>query len=553
MLLEFSHAVISAFAPGLTLERFASWRLSRRLTSALLLAVLFGGMAPRPAQAQTVDWAAFGQRATEFARNAYREVKQDAQWLKQNLSTDMWWTRQLMASYEDYKNARMIYQRVTNPNASINIIQGMPLLEVYGTNSGGDEDVYVLRPVLRPQQRLNPPRLPNLVLPDFNAIWDAVKSGQLDFDLDHFTVVAKSDDANLSPQELARRSIEDAWGNWRQAQAMQGTSIDEALYNIPLDAHTYDQLGIEAQTYLNRRRQSLQTIAEFLSQRGPDDPAYKQALQALAEVEKAQSSGQGTTIAQDVRARLMRIDGQATQVVSIAARLRQAVGEVARRQANKEQNIQTLKSLYKPAQSGVFSFTEWFNKLGTDKKDVNKEQLSASMLANAHAEDIATSASERMKQEFLDRLDHENNKFRELADQKARAIESMRSAMGDAWYADQSRILALEVQQDTAMARLRLLLAKNPSPTGVPVRVPDQLATIPGTIRSSAPPTKDPVEVLTEQLPDKLQARIEERKTALANDPTLRIGIVAPVFQALDAAAKSVFGKSFNLSKWGTA
>lgn len=553
MLLEFSHAVVSAFAPGLTLERFASWRLSRRLTSALLLAVLFGGMAPRPAQAQTVDWAAFGQRATEFARNAYREVKQDAQWLKQNLSTDMWWTRQMMASYEDYKNARMIYQRVTNPNASINIIQGMPLLEVYGTGANGDEDVYVLRPVLRPQQRLNPPRLPNLKLPDFDAIWTAIKSGQLDFDLDHFTVAMKSDDANLSEEELAKRSIEDAWGNWRKAQEMEGPAIDEALYNVPLDATTYNQLGVEAQTYLNRRRQSLQKIAEFLSPRGSDDPAYQQALSALADVDKAISSGQGNMLAQDVRARLMRIDGQATQVVAIAARLRQAVGEVARRQANKDINVQNLKTLYKPNSTGVFSFTQWFNGLGTDRKDANKEQLSASMLANAHAEDIATNTSERMKQEYLDRLDEQNNKFRELADQKARAIESLRSAMGDAWYADQSRILALEVQQDTAMARLRLLLAKNPSPTGVPVRVPDNLATLPGTVPASRPGGQDAVKVLTEQLPDKLKARIEERKDALAKDPTLRIGIVAPVFQALDAASKSVFGRSFNLSKWGTA
>ena len=546
MIQEICHAAVSAVFPGLSLERYSAWRLGRRLTSAALVGLMLLGAAP--ARAQTTDVPAFWQRIGEYAKTAYREVKGDLQWAQSNFKTDYWALQQLMCSYQDYQNGIKLYQRVTNPNTSINLIQGMPLLDVYGAGLNG-EDHYILRPVFRPAQRLNPPKLASINFGGFEDLLNALKSGSLSFDLDHFTVVKRADDANLSPEQLALVSVQDAWANWRQAQTI--VKVDENLYDIPFDATTYFGLTQEVQLHFNRRMQALQQTAQFLSARGSDDPVYQQALQAMADLQKIMGNGTSQQTAADIADRLLRIDAQATQVVTIAARLRMAVGEVAKRQSARHDNLQTLKQTYGPADA-PFSFTQWFNQLGADAKKPSKEQLSASMMANTHADATATTAEEALKHNLTNQLEAQNQKFHEYASQKAQALAELRGTMGDAYYGEQIKLLNLEVQQDTAMARLRLILARVPSPTNVPVRVPDQLSSIPGTVSASSPTTvSDPGTTIATALPDKLSARVDAVTNYVAASKTLSLGVLAPVFQGIDAGAKAATGKAFNLSSWG--
>ncbi|WLT30649.1 hypothetical protein [Geothrix sp. PMB-07] len=547
---EIAYLVVSAVFPCLTAETFASWRLGRRLTSGALAGLLI--MGAMPAKAQTTDVPAFWQRAAEYMKTAYREVKSDLQWVESKATTDYWAVRQAMATYEDYQNGVRLYQRVTNPNTSINLIQGMPMLEAFASQTDGAEDHWVLRPVLRPQQRLNSPHLPGMNFGGFEDIYSGLKTGNLNFDLDHFTIVRRADDANLSPAELQKRATEDAWGNWRSAQKIN--EVEEAYYDVPFDASTYIGLKQETQAYFRKRRETLQRSAEFLSARGQDDPTYQAALKLLSDLNDALAKGEDTQAAENTANRLLKIDGQAAEVVAIVARLRVAVGEVAKRQSTKHDNIQELKSQYKPPAEGVLSFTSWFNKLGDNNgKTANKEQLSAAMLANAHAEASGTNVEEQLKHNLLTQIQDQNDKLRDFASQKARAFQDMRGIMGDQWYAEQMGLLNLQIQQDTTMARLRLILAKLPSPTMIPVRVPDQLATLPGTIpASSAQQVKNPAEAIAADLPAKLASRLSDVTGYVKSSKTMSLGALQPVLEGLDAGARAVFGKSFNLSSWGS-
>jgi hypothetical protein len=528
----------------------AYWRVgaTRRLVSASLVSLLVLGAVP--AQSQTTDGPAFGQRAAEFAKTAFRHIEQKAEWLGGNLKFQQQWVRDAALSYKAYQQSREAYTRLSHGNIAYSFVSALPTMDIGSQYAGGEEHVRI-RPVFRPQDKL-----PKMQMPTLKTDWKSINWTQLGLDVDRSTVASANPDKGKLPQQLEKESAERGWASWKLVQDAKGVSTQNQA-NIGESA-AYSSLTAEERAHLTKRVAMLRQVSlKTLEKYGEESPQYTLSLVAY---QKALEASRKPSQSAEMIEKLRAIDAEAEAMVEAYAVHDQAMRMAALRGDAARENIATVAKKYDDPGPGS-KLTSWLGLTplmdtlsqigkapGPNVEDAApRGAMGQAMKQVALAEVQAADQAEVLKLQARKAMEDAQERLAALAEKKRRIEAEIAQERSGENFRDRVALLKLDV--DDAMTVLGVQAMAAQLPAGISPIVPDRLrAQVPGSISASRG-----ADAIAENMKNGFAAAgrtsSENVEKTLKDAPgTIGLGVLSPIFVGLNKGMKSMTGRAFDLS-----
>lgn len=551
--------VLTSIVPGLATPRFeaawtAYWKrgVARRLVPLLLVGIMGAGAAPARAQAAVYDPMAWFQRGAEFLKTEWRYLEQKYV----DKPTDL--LREAALAYRAYKQSRALYQRVAGGSVSLSLVKALPYIDI-GTDLGnGQSETITIRPVFRAQDRIRMFQGKRFRVEPFNM-------NNLDFDVDRNVVGNVDPNAGKDDATLQQEASSDGWQSWKMIQSQQGLKEDDQAI---LDGPTY-QIYNKLEPFYQKRAANLSDIAQkTLDLYGEDSVQYEQAIQALADWNRAVVANQ-TAEAKAIEARMKVFDDAAkTEIEKYATHAYELSATNARAyQGRKNQQEISFRYDSDPRNQGlsladfilidryISEIGNTLGAMGGAPIDKTKPGIESSEPMGQGQKTVALlsqqteNGSQALKLQNRKAMEESQAKMKEIATAKAQELKDIfdeRNAriMGDE--AAKARLLLKAQTRGLELQNAATLL-----PDGVTLIVSERdQALVPG----AAGPNQA-AQVMARNLENVAKvaaAGMESDVTDALVDTGKRVswGFMRPVMRSLDAAYKAFTGTTMGLSDW---
>jgi len=562
---DFAFAAACGLFPNLDTPRVeARWCAlgeglsARRLLAGSMAALMLVGTLP--IHAQTTDIPAWDQRFAEFAKNdrmrtalVIKNSKDDTNWTSD-------WFRKAALAYKAYQQGAAMYRRLDNGYFDLSYILGMPSIDIATDLGTGQTENVVLRPILRPQDRLGKFIPPHFVLPDFKAWETALKNGNIQ--VDRFLARSANPDAGKSTDQLHREAVQDAYQQWGLVQQLSG--IPAANQTIP-NNQPYASIGPNIQKFYNDRQQRLQNMMQkTLTTYGQDSAQYAAALAAYQDWSQKIAEGQPQLDIQAAMTQLGQIDCDGAALVEEYATHALTMKLAVQRGDDKLKRTGEISSKYNSSPNDPISKLEnWIGytdlvqtlqainspSVGSKAPDApNREMLGAALTQTIHQESMSEDQATAVKLANRKAMTEAIEKLRTLAQKKASALTDQQAIMDQAALSDAWASAQIDVAKALRIGNANALAIK--LPPGTPLVLPTNIANaVPGATTPDNATTA--LQTAVAAAADTAGKTAEQGISDAFVGPPVSLGFLKAFGQALNAGISSVTGRPFDLTKIG--
>lgn len=563
-------ALVSLFPRLDTPRHEAAWRaywspgVSRRVLPLLVLGTMTATTLPVRAVAGigdiTYDPAAWTQRGIEFVKNEWRFLWSKQESLQKKI-------RDGLLAYRAYRQARDIYERVQGGNISISLVNALPMVEMESDLGGGQQETLTLRPIFtaRDRQRIGVYHGPKIR-------FDVPDLSHLDVDVDRNVVTVGDPTTGKSLQELEQQASDDAWLSWTQAQKISG--LDTTGIQTPeslISATPYRALSEGITQQRQQRIANLQAIARvMLKDYGEDSIQYAQAMDTYASANRALTNGTDDQEDQALITRLQALGAEAARARGKYADNNLALSSAMQRAATTTTTVNQIAAKYDSGSGKPWGIGQFIDIVGQveglmstldameagskSNSPISKEPLGNQQKATVLMRWVGDNTNEALKLQTLKAQEEAQSDMLRVAKEQAQAIADAK-AKRDLDDAKDAALLAqtkmgqiLSAMEGATLAALQ--------PVGLIPIIPDTAinAGVGGGAVGSAgadDAIKANIQTVAKNTGNKLTRDIPQ--AIQDSGSTLSWGLLRPLAQALDAGARTVLHKSFDLSRWTEA
>lgn len=554
-------ALVSLFPRLDTPRHEAAWcaywhpGVARRVLPGALAALLVCGSVPARATMPTFDFGAYAQRGVEFVKNEWRFMWDKSVSIEKKL-------RDAALAYSAYVQARAITQRVKDGNITVSLQNALPVVEMESDLGNGQQETLTLRPIFNARQRMkyhfHGPKIR----------FDVPNLANFDLDVDRNVVTVGDPTNGMSLQQIQQQAVDDGWLSWTLTQ--QAAKLDQTSTQTPTAEErgysgVVDQIRSERAAHVTR----LAAIARMMLQDyGEGSVQYVQAMDAYAAAQKAMSDGTADQQDQALVARLQALDAEAQSQIDKYAANNQAMLMAVKREANTTTQVNSIAAKYDASGLGrpwgladfvdiygqVMKMASTLDAMNAGNKSsapLSREPLGNQQKSTVLARWTGDNTNEILKLQARKSQEESQAAMKKIAQEKVQVLSDAQ-AQRDA-DAAKDALLAAKTKIGQMLAAMEGATLAAMQPVGLTPIIPD--AALNAGVGGGAVGSAGADDAITANL--KLLTSRTGRQ--IANDipqaiqdsgTTLSWGLLRPLAMALDAGARTVLHKSFDLTHW---